>query len=541
MRRLPSLFGMLLLLIFAVCPFSKAQTLPAQNNPFEKPVQDVQRDITRWERNANIQIGFVIGIITFGALITVFQSSTQSWCKTATVALGIATSILTGVNAKVFPADYRSYQRAASDGRAVVKRLEVMNATFAEAQPTGSDLETFTREFNNKIEMFNNITTKLEGSTESTVTSPGSNSGEIQLLRPVYAQAAPEAPSWVQNLPSDSRNIFFLGKSSQNSLARAKSDSFDDAMKQASAALAPSELYTDSRFVREAAIVQDTFFAFDKNSSNYVYYTLVRLGRGSLHPAMSVYQQKHWRPIALAYNPTSGLFAFDDNGVASQITFDQTGIHLQELFRLKGADRPADLSADTQSLFATTNNNIGCTIYQYSFATKKTSQRLISLAPGRGGCDGIAAYDGAVYVVLAGKKEIRYWLNWAVPASETWDLSEINPQGGALALDKDNHRLIYADQIGKAYGILLPQGKIQALASDVGAVHAIGMSPARILLASGTKVLFYSRAGFQGENPPTSMKSLSGGIVSGVAVDASNSAWVADFDKGVIEGPIPLS
>ncbi len=540
MRRLCLIFGTSLLLV-TLCQPSMSQTSPAaQINPFEKPVQEVQRDITRWERNENIQIAFVIAIITFGALITVFQKAKQDWCKTATLALGIAISMLTGT-AQFFSADFKGYRKAATEGRAVLKKLEVMNATFEQAHPVGPDFATFTKDFNDRIDAFNSIAMRLEGSTQPPVSAPETKSSAIQLLRSVYAQAGPEAPSWVQNLPSDSRNMYFGGKSTQNSLSRAKTDSFNDAIKQASAALAPPELYTDSTFVRDGAVVQDTFFTFDKNSSNYVYYTLLRLSRGSIHPTMSFYQQKHWRPIALAYNPTSGLFAFDDNGVVSQIRFDQTGIHLQELFRLKNADRPADLTADTQSLFASTNNSLGCTIYQYSFASKKTSQRLILLTAGKRGCDGIAADDGAVYVVLAGKGEIQYWSKWTVPASKSWDLSEINPRGGALALDKDNHRLIYADQLGKAYGILLPQGKIQALASDVGAVHGIAMSPEQFLLASGTKVLFYSRADFHGENPPASMTSLSGGIVSGVAVDGSNSAWVADFDKGIIEGPLPLS
>ena len=137
---------------------------------------------------------------------------------------------------------------------------------------------------------------------------------------------------------------------------------------------------------------------------------------------------------------------------------------------------------------------------------------------------------------------IRYWRNWSISASDSWDLSGINPQGGALAIDRDNNRLIYADrQLGKAYGIELSRGNIKTLASDVGAVHAIATSPNQFLLASGAKVLFYSKPGFQGENPPISMKSLDRGTLSGVDVDSSNSAWVANFDKGTIEGPLPLS
>jgi len=537
MRRLVLMFAALVFLAVTMCHPSISRTSPSpQINPFAEPVLEVQGDITKWERDANIQIGLVIGIIVFGALITVFQSSKQNWCKTATVALGIATSVLTGISAKVFPADYRSYQNAATEGKAVLKNLEVMNAVFQQAHPVGPDLTTFTRDFTDRIDTFNSIAKRLEGSA---VTPSATKSSGIQLLRPVYAQAAQEAPSWVQNLPSDSRNLYFRGKSSQSSLSRAKSDSFNEAIKQASAALTPSEIYTDTTLVRDAAVAQDTFFTFDKNSSMYVYYTLLRISRGSLQP--SPYVRKHWRPVALAYNSNSGLFVFDDNGVVSQVRVEQTEIRLQELFRLKVSDRPADLTVDTESLFATSNNSLGCTVYQYSLANKKTSQKLIGLTAGQQGCDGIAAENGALYVVLARRKEIRYWPRWGVSTYDSWNFQEINPEGGVLALDKEGNRLIYAAQLGTAYGISLSAKKIQALASDIGAVHAIAKNSSQILLASGKKVLFYARADFQGENPPATMQSLTGGNISGVAVDSSNSAWVADFDNGIIEGPFPLS
>jgi hypothetical protein len=37
------------------------------------------------------------------------------------------------------------------------------------------------------------------------------------------------------------------------------------------------------------------------------------------------------------------------------------------------------------------------------------------------------------------------------------------------------------------------------------------------------------------------MQSLSGGLISGVAVDTTDSAWIADFDKGLIQGPFALN
>jgi hypothetical protein len=121
------------------------------------------------------------------------------------------------------------------------------------------------------------------------------------------------------------------------------------------------------------------------------------------------------------------------------------------------------------------------------------------------------------------------WPKWSTSGSDNWDFNEINPPAGVLALNKEASRLIYAGQSGTVFGISLPTKKIQALASDVGAVHAIAESSTQFLLACGKKVLFYSRTGFQGENPPASWKSLPGGILSGVAVDSTKECMGCRF------------
>lgn len=66
-----------------------------------------------------------ITVIVFGALITVLQSSKRSWCKTTTVILGAATSIFTGINAKVFSADYRFLQQSSIDARVLIDQLNL--------------------------------------------------------------------------------------------------------------------------------------------------------------------------------------------------------------------------------------------------------------------------------------------------------------------------------------------------------------------------------------------------------------------------------
>jgi hypothetical protein len=194
------------------------------------------------------------------------------------------------------------------------------------------------------------------------------------------------------------------------------------------------------------------------------------------------------------------------------------------------------VTADAESVFTSSDNLNVCTVYQFSLTSGKTSQRLIGAGGGR--CGGIAADGNTIYLLLPGRKEIRYWSNWDSSSSKGWTFSQID-QGGVLTFDSSGRRLLYADVSGTAYALSVPEGKIQSLFSNVGVVHSIATDPNHILLASGKKVLFYSRSDNHGENPPSSMQSLSGGLISGVAVDTTDSPWTADLDKGLIEGPFP--
>ena len=535
-----SLVAFLLAGDLAVVPAAAQNT---SNDRFETSVQEIEQQIGSWEHQANLQIAFVVAVVVFGALISAFQGSRQPWSKIATLILGIATSIFTGINAKVFSADYRSLQRAAIEGHAIVRKLHGMIAVFGQAQPQGDDLGKFNAEFLQVVEDFNEISKTLEG-TATMQTTPAGRIAAALSLRVVHAQAESASPEWVQQLPSDKRSFYFLGKGRDASLTTAKTNSLQDAIRTASSALTPGEPYSAERSVstpiKDAAVVQDTFFTYDKPSASYTYYTLLRISREiqNFRPTLTVYHQGHWRPVDLTFDPTAGLFVFDDNGVASKVRIDQQGIHVETLFALKASDRPASLTATTEFVFASSNNSLGCTVYQFSLAKKITSQRL--LAVGGGGCDGIAADGNSVFLVIPGKKQIWSWSNWTSPSPNIWSFREIE-RGGVLNFDRSGRRLLYADASGTAYAISIPQGTIGPVAANVGTVHSIATDPNHILLASGKKVLFYSRTENRGENPPSSLQSLRGGLITGVAVDTTDRAWIADFDNGLLTGPFPLN
>jgi hypothetical protein len=544
MKQLRLLYAILILIAVSINPvLLKAQT--TVNNPlktFEMEIQDFERQIGAWERQAHIQITLVVAVVVFGALISAFQGSAKKWSKVATLTLGIATTVCTGINSQAFSADYRSLHRAASEGQSIVRKLNNIIANFEAAQPTGPDLTEFKSEFSKRVDDFNQISKNLEGNGSAPAVQGGTQVAFTLGLPLVYAQSSSPAPAWVNKLPSDDRSFYFLGTASDVSLSSAKANSLNDAINKASSALMPGEPYSAGQSasapIKDAASVQDTYFSYDKKAATYNYFTLLRLSREiqEVLPTLTVYKQKGWRPVDLTFHPAAGLFVLDDDGAVSRVRIDQQGIHLETLFRLKGADRAAALAANSESIFTSSNNSIGCTVYQFSLASRKISQRLIPV--GRGGCAGIAADGNAVYLVLPGTKGIRYWSNWDSSSSKSWSFNQID-LGAVLTLDRSGRRLLYAGTSGTAYAISIPEGKILPLVSDVGVVHSIATDPNHILLASGKKVLFYSRTDNHGENPPSNMQSLSDGLISGVAVDTTDSAWIADFDNGLIRGPFP--
>lgn len=105
--------------------------------------------------------------------------------------------------------------------------------------------------------------------------------------------------------PSDIYSRYFVGVSTDASLANAKANSLSEAIDKATQALLPGEPYSSiagpNTLVKDAAVVQDTSFTYDSGSSKYMYYTLLRVSReiGRVPQKPLTFQQKGWHPADL--------------------------------------------------------------------------------------------------------------------------------------------------------------------------------------------------------------------------------------------------
>jgi hypothetical protein len=250
-----------------------------------------------------------------------------------------------------------------------------------------------------------------------------------------------------------------------------------------------------------------------------------------------VYKKKGWQPADMTSDPSSGVFVLDHNGGISKLSVDQHVARIDTLFRLKGAYQGYAVAASAQSVYVVANSKLGCSVTRYLLSTKAVAERSLGVGEH---CAGIATDGTAVYVTLPDKSEIRYLSSWDASSYGSWSVNDVDSIGPAT-FDRFGNRLIVADYSGKAYAISTSDGGKQLLASNLGWVNSVTASRQHILLASGTKILSLARSDNRGENPPPSLQSLTGGHIVGVTVDATDNAWFADYDKELVQGPLPLN
>ena len=555
------------LLIFTgllVAVYLTPNILFAQNPPssaaisdLERPIHACQQQVASWRREEGVEIAFVVAVIVFGVVISSLHTSDDKWARKMTLALGILTAILTGINSRVFTADDRTLRRATFEGDGVISQLWVMVDTIKDEHTSPQDKLNVKGDYLKKLLEFQAIGERLNGTTNAPANASNSRNADsgFGILPRVYAASTRGVPAWVQKPPSDNTSLYFVGKASADSLTRAKQNSLDDAYHNAVLELrAQAPNASDAALltvVKASAVEQDSAFTYDSQASSYTYYTLLRVSREiqgigvrSLPAAVTAqsaptkFQSHGWQPSDLTSNSTSGMFALDSSGGVSRLVPDRAGSpRIEKLFRLKANDSGYAAAATADAVFVAVFNQLGCTVYRYSLSSKAVSQRLVALHER---CVGIATDGTAVYVTFPERNEIRVWNSWEDSSPHSWPLSGVSSPG-YVAFDPLGHRLIFADGSGNAYAVSVSDGQKQLLASNLGMVQSIATSRFHILFASGKKVLFLARSDNRGENPPAGLQSLTGGHIVGVAVDAADRLWFADYDNKLVAGPFPLS
>lgn len=522
-------------------------------NEMERPIHACEQQVKQWESEEHTEIAMVIVVIALGVIISGLQGSSARWAKVTTLCLGMVTAILAGINPRIFTADDRTLKRAAFEGETIINKLWIIMDTLKDVNLTAQDRVTAKGEYLKKLEEFQKIGERLNGTMND---SASSNNGDksIGLLTSVYAQSRAAVPVWVQKPPADNTSLYFIGTAYDNSLTIAKQDSLDNTYHNAATALklqipnaSDTSLIT---LIKASAVIQDTAFTYDQSAKKYTYYTLIRLSKEIQSVAESlplsdlpqtkftIFEAKGWRPEDLAFNSNSGMFVLDATGAVSRVAVDQQGVpHIEKLFKLDLDISGNALAADAQSVFVTSTAVPGCTIYRYSLVTKTLSRRRL-FSPDES-CVGIASDGKSVYLTVPSRGEIRYFESWDASSSHSLSFSTIT-HPSILAFDNVGYRLIVYSN-GSVYAISLPDHKRQLLASDLEDVSFISASRFYVLLASGKRIIFLARSDNHRENPPAILQSLKKGEIAGIVIDPNDQLWIADSDRKLVTGPFLLN
>ena len=276
--------------------------VPANNNvisDLERPLQACEQQVAGWRREEHTQIVLVICIMISGAVISGVQKGKSSpatdgsgggWIKWTTVVLGIATTVmtaLTGLDSRVFTADYRTLRQAAFEGEHFISTMAVITEQLKDTSLSPQDRIAVTGEYLSMLEKFHAVGEKMYGKPVSASTSAASGTdvgdSSFHFLPIVHAQAQAGPPAWVKSPPSDNTSLYFVGQAADASLATARQNSLDDAYRNAVAPLkrlAPTAADADLlRIMKASAVLQNSTFTYDRATGRYICYTLLRVSR----------------------------------------------------------------------------------------------------------------------------------------------------------------------------------------------------------------------------------------------------------------------
>ena len=110
----------------------------------------------------------------------------------------------------------------------------------------------------------------------------------------------------------------------------------------------------------------------------------------------------------------------------------------------------------------------------------------------------------------------------------------------SIVLIPQNQQLFIGDSSGKVYQTNLGDDNHKQVIDHAGPVNSLALSAKYLIIASGDRLLCYSRQDFKVRDPSTCWDvSLAGDLV-GVRVDLEDRAWVISRKGDNIIGPILL-
>ena len=180
MRRITLLISIgLLVVVYLTLNILFAQNPPtaAAISDLERPIHACEQQVASWRREERVEIAFVVAVIVFGVIISSLHALNDNWARKTTLALGVATAILTGINSRIFTADDRTLRRATFEGNGVISQLWVMADTMKDEHVCPQDKLNVKGDYLKKLLEFQAIGERLNGTANAPANASASNRG----------------------------------------------------------------------------------------------------------------------------------------------------------------------------------------------------------------------------------------------------------------------------------------------------------------------------------------------------------------------------
>jgi hypothetical protein len=232
-------------------------------------------------------------VFFLGLAVAALQAATTRAMKVTAAVLSFLSAVIVGYYHQFFPADDRTYDKAARQAR---HRLEAFIRELAQYptmdEPTKASLH---KEFEQLIKAVEQIEETAIHGAPLVAEQAGLNPGLI-LLPSAHAQPPPRSPPpprWALKPPHGDRNLYFVGKANGKTFEEARQNALTDgrnsvreifkkrAMDSASLAGKPQLIDQVVKALADAAEVADTFTVPDFSAGGYRSWVLLLLPRNA--------------------------------------------------------------------------------------------------------------------------------------------------------------------------------------------------------------------------------------------------------------------
>jgi hypothetical protein len=219
----------------------------------------VESRINSWQSTSRTIEWLTYAVVAIGVIVAALQAWKNNWVKAGAATLAVVSALIVGFTHTFFPADDRAYQKVARQARSKLQAfsLELEQYTILDQQTRKGLYEKFGK-LQQALDDFETNAIYGGAAASTNVVGFGFDVLFATTVRADQQGDSVRIPQWAQKVPTDERNIYFLGVADGASFEQARSNSLNKARESAAdavtkAAQASPSLAGQPQFIEKLA------------------------------------------------------------------------------------------------------------------------------------------------------------------------------------------------------------------------------------------------------------------------------------------------